>query len=94
MEGTNSLIQAAKAKARGYRSKTKMITIIYLIPGKLRNPPTLRSPPDLAKIRSRAFKTSSDTDEVCGPDDSVHGHGRLCVSRTDNATTPSLSDQR
>src|SRR5664279_399927 len=27
LEGTNSLIQAAKARARGYRSKTKMITI-------------------------------------------------------------------
>ena len=38
LEGTNSLIQAAKARARGYRSKTKMITIIYLIAGKLPNP--------------------------------------------------------
>ena len=37
LEGTNSLIQAAKARARGYRSKTKMITIIYLIAG---NSPT------------------------------------------------------
>jgi len=37
MDGTNSLIQAAKAKARGYRSKTKMITIMYLIAGKLPN---------------------------------------------------------
>jgi transposase len=35
LEGTNSLIQAAKARARGYRSKKKMITIIYLIAGKL-----------------------------------------------------------
>lgn len=35
LEGTNSLIQAAKRKARGYRSKTKMITIIYLIAGRL-----------------------------------------------------------
>ena len=38
LEGTNSRIQAAKAIARGYRSKTKMITIIYLIAGKLPNP--------------------------------------------------------
>ena len=38
LEGTNSLIQAAKARARGYRSKTKMITIICLIAGKLPNP--------------------------------------------------------
>jgi transposase len=35
LEGTNSLIQAAKARARGYRSKNKMITIAYLIAGKL-----------------------------------------------------------
>lgn len=35
LEGTNSLIQAAKRRARGYRSKEKMITIIYLITGKL-----------------------------------------------------------
>jgi transposase len=31
LEGINSLIQAAKARARGYRSKTKMITIVYLM---------------------------------------------------------------
>jgi transposase len=30
LEGINSLVQAAKARARGYRNKTKMITIIYL----------------------------------------------------------------
>lgn len=35
LEGTNSLIQAAKRRARGYRSKPKMITIVYLIAGKL-----------------------------------------------------------
>ena len=35
LEGTNSLIQSAKRRARGYRSKSKMITIIYLIAGKL-----------------------------------------------------------
>jgi hypothetical protein len=29
------LIQAAKARARGYRTKDKMITIAYLIAGKL-----------------------------------------------------------
>lgn len=38
LEGTNSLIQAAKARARGYRSKTKMITIIYLIAARLPAP--------------------------------------------------------
>lgn len=38
LEGTNSLIQAAKARARGYRSKDKMITIIYLIAAKLPSP--------------------------------------------------------
>lgn len=35
LEATNSLIQAAKRRARGYRSKEKMITIVYLIAGKL-----------------------------------------------------------
>ena len=35
LEGINSLIQAAKAKARGYRSDRNFITIIYLIAGKL-----------------------------------------------------------
>jgi len=43
LEGINSLVQAAKARARGYRSKTKMITIIYLIAAKL-HLPTLSSP--------------------------------------------------
>jgi transposase len=40
LEGTNSLIQAAKRKARGYRNKEKMITIIYLIAGRLPLPST------------------------------------------------------
>jgi hypothetical protein len=31
----NSLVQAAKAKARGYRSERNLATIIYLIAGKL-----------------------------------------------------------
>jgi transposase len=43
LEGINSLVQAAKARARGYRSKNKMITIIYLIAAKLPLP-TLTSP--------------------------------------------------
>src|SRR5450759_2685226 len=38
LEGTNSLIQAAKARARGYRSKRKMVAITYLIAGKLPTP--------------------------------------------------------
>src|SRR5664280_1905259 len=38
LEGTDSLIQAAKARARGYRSKRKMIAITYLIAGKLPTP--------------------------------------------------------
>jgi transposase len=40
LEGTNSLVQAAKRKARGYRNKQKMITIIYLIAGRLPLPTT------------------------------------------------------
>ena len=35
LEGVNSLVQAAKAKARGYRSHKNLITMIYLIAGKL-----------------------------------------------------------
>ena len=35
IEGINSLVQAAKAKARGYRSDRNLATIIYLIAGKL-----------------------------------------------------------
>ena len=33
--GINSLIQAAKAKARGYRSTRNLKAIVYLIAGKL-----------------------------------------------------------
>lgn len=41
LEGLNSLIQAAKAKARGYRSHRNLATMIYLIAGKLKfNLPT------------------------------------------------------
>jgi transposase len=39
-EGINSLVQAAKAKARGYRSDRNLATIIYLIAGK----------PDLSRL--------------------------------------------
>ena len=35
IEGINSLIQAAKAKARGYRSTRTLKAITYLIAGKL-----------------------------------------------------------
>jgi len=35
LEGLNSLIQAAKARARGYRTTKYLITMIYLIGGKL-----------------------------------------------------------
>lgn len=35
LEGINSLIQAARAKAKGYRSIENFITIIYLVTGKL-----------------------------------------------------------
>ena len=38
VEGTNSLIHAGQGPGTGYRSTTKMITIIYLIAGKLPNP--------------------------------------------------------
>lgn len=35
LEGINSLIQAAKARARGYRTTKNLISMIYLIGGKL-----------------------------------------------------------
>ena len=35
LEGINSLVQAAKAKARGYRTTGNMITMCYIIAGKL-----------------------------------------------------------
>ena len=35
LEGLNSLIQAAKARARGFRSARKMKTVIYLLLSKL-----------------------------------------------------------
>ena len=35
LEGINSLIQAAKRKARGYRTTENLITMIYLIAGRL-----------------------------------------------------------
>jgi transposase len=42
VEGINSLIQTAKRKARGFRSTKYLITMVYLIAGKLKfNMPTL-----------------------------------------------------
>jgi transposase len=35
LEGINSLVQAAKAKARGYRSERNLATMTYLLAGKL-----------------------------------------------------------
>jgi transposase len=35
LEGINSLIQAAKAKARGYRTSRNLVAMVYLIAGKL-----------------------------------------------------------
>ncbi len=35
LEGINRLIQAAKAKARGYRSTRNLIAMVYLLAGKL-----------------------------------------------------------
>ena len=36
LEGINSLAQAAKARARGYRTTRNFTTMIYLIVGKLK----------------------------------------------------------
>ncbi len=40
LEGLNSLIQAAKRRARGYRTNRNYIAMIYLIAGKLNPGPT------------------------------------------------------
>jgi len=45
LEGINSLVQAAKARARGYRNKNKMITIIYLTAAKLQLPTVINPVP-------------------------------------------------
>jgi transposase len=45
LEGINSLVQAAKAKARGYRTSRNLIAMAYLIAAKLQfNLPTLWAP--------------------------------------------------
>jgi transposase len=36
LEGINSLVQAAKARARGYRTTRNLITMVYLIAGRLK----------------------------------------------------------
>ena len=36
LEAVNGLVQAARLKARGYRNVENLITIVYLIAGKLR----------------------------------------------------------
>jgi transposase len=38
MEGLNSVFSATKRKARGYRSGTYLITMLYFVAGKLRLP--------------------------------------------------------
>jgi transposase len=38
MEGLNSVFSAVKRKARGFRSSVYLITILYLVAGKLRLP--------------------------------------------------------
>jgi transposase len=40
LEGINSLVQAAKRRARGYRNKRNLIAMIYLIAGRLDFSPT------------------------------------------------------
>jgi len=38
MEGLNSVFSATNRKARGYRSTTHLITMLYFVAGKLRLP--------------------------------------------------------
>jgi len=41
LEGLNSLIQAAKRRARGYRTNRNYIAMIYLVAGKLNAGPAI-----------------------------------------------------
>ena len=41
LEGLNSLIQAAKRRARGYRTNRNYIAMIYLVAGKLHAGPAI-----------------------------------------------------
>ncbi len=36
LEGVNSLVQAAKSRARGYRNVHRFISMVYLLAGKLK----------------------------------------------------------
>ena len=53
IEGINSLVQAAKAKARGYRSSRNLKAIVYLLAGKL----------DLRAARLRTFQPTPNSEE-------------------------------
>ena len=44
LEGINSLIQSAKARARGFRTIKNLIAMVYVIAGKLPFPTVLRAP--------------------------------------------------
>ena len=57
MEAINSLVQAAKAKARGYRSVRNLKAIIYLIAGKLELalPTSVSEEPNLSSQRRAKF---------------------------------------
>ncbi|SDE28195.1 transposase, partial [Desulfuromonas thiophila] len=62
LEGINSLVQAAKAKARGYRNPDNLIAMAYLIAGKLEwASSNFLNPLETAKSRrkSRILKNSS-----------------------------------
>ena len=53
IEGINSLVQAAKAKARGYRSTRNLKAIVYLLAGKL----------DLQAARLTTFLPTPNSEE-------------------------------
>jgi hypothetical protein len=67
LEGTNSLIQAAKARARGFRSKQKVITIVYLLAGRLPKPSLSGTPHDVAKNRVLPRRGHARPDRQPGP---------------------------
>jgi hypothetical protein len=57
LEGINSLVRAAKRRARGYRNKRNLIAMIYLIAGRLdSHPPTPTSEEPFVNVLSTQLR--------------------------------------
>ena len=78
IEGINSLVQAAKAKARGYRSTRNLKAMVYLLAGKL----NLRTP-GLAHPKQRGTR-------IFASNTAARAIFRLTFSLTKSTTLPIL----